>query len=329
MGAREKQIPDTAPAKRLAERLRELRRAAGTPSYRAMGKAIYVQHNTLSRVASGEYVTWPCVEQYLRGLAALGGSVSDDQVEELRGLWREGKRQHGAGTAATTEDRASVVMVDDRTRIVIFPSVPDLPSIAAQLVEPQYRVRLESGPATGSPRISTEQALVAALNDLVQSRRIDVRELRGRPQVGEFGRPDGLSATGDDEAWEVLTGRRSPTLPVVRRIVVDICGCPESQLPYWEAALHRTRLIDARPIESASAAGPVPPAVPGIAAEVVRSTAAAGTEATTRPAASTEFVPAEAAETAGSAEAADCAAETSVPVRSRWWRRLLPKSRRR
>jgi hypothetical protein len=286
MGAPEKHIPADAPAKRLAERLRELRRAAGTPSYRQMGRAVYAQHNTLSRVASGEYVTWPSVENYVSALKAVGGRVTDDQVDELRELWQEAKIRHTAQPAAdapTTVTPTMTINVPTAENFanfaIPFPvplfarvtgkSVPDsvvhtwLPTSGPH-VSYQYHQRPELGVVSPRPwddsptelaEIMTTQALVAALNDLVQEHRIDLRELRTEPGAHDFTRFGGVSHRDGEEAWEVLTGRRAPSLSAVYRIVVHICGRPERDFHAWSAAWQRVQ--QTQPISAAVPALPI------------------------------------------------------------------------
>ena len=55
MGRPERPVdPEAGPVQRLAHQLRELRRAAGGPSYRAMARTAGFSATTLSQAAAGE-----------------------------------------------------------------------------------------------------------------------------------------------------------------------------------------------------------------------------------------------------------------------------------
>lgn len=150
--------------------------------------------------------------------------------------------------------------------------------------------------------ITTAQALVAALNDLAQEHRINLRELRTEPRADDFTRFGGVSHRDGEGAWEVLTGRRAPSLSAVRRIVVDICGCPEGAFYAWEAAWQRVRdgdpasvAVPAIPIAATPAPDTVPAAAgPGIVDDASATAAPAAPVAVQNP-----------------------------PPRPPWWRRAL------
>ncbi|MGJ5895421.1 nSTAND1 domain-containing NTPase [Streptomyces niveiscabiei] len=78
--------PEAGPVQRLAHELRELRRAAGGPAYRAMAKQAGFAATTLSQAASGERLpSWPVVEGYAR---ACGGDPA-----LLEPLWKTAREQ--------------------------------------------------------------------------------------------------------------------------------------------------------------------------------------------------------------------------------------------
>jgi hypothetical protein len=252
MSTRERPIPEDAPAKKLAERLRELRRAAGTPSYRDMGRAVFVKHNTLSRVASGKYVRWPCVEQYIDALNKVGGNVTEHEIRELRALWEEARRRHYDQVAAKTRAAAEKASAAGEHSLIMWMEPRTTQARAER--EPESS---QGSPAPSSTRqsllgaIDTEADLVAALNDLVQEKRIDLRELR-RPRLAhDF--INRKSPQQDVEAWEVLTGRRAPTPDVVQRIIQEICGLSKSEAADWTTTLRRAQ--DAALINKSARAG--------------------------------------------------------------------------
>jgi hypothetical protein len=83
-GRPEAAIPPDAPAKELAEYLRNLRRAVGAPSYRRLGLLVYTAHNALSQTADGRLVGWPSVVRYLQALSRYAqGAGRPDVVTEM------------------------------------------------------------------------------------------------------------------------------------------------------------------------------------------------------------------------------------------------------
>ncbi|WP_416974262.1 helix-turn-helix domain-containing protein [Streptomyces sp. 4F14] len=80
--------PEAGPVQRLAHELRELRRAAGGPAYRAMAERAGCAASTLSQAAAGERLpSWPVVEGYAR---ACGGDPA-----LLEPLWQTARDQLG------------------------------------------------------------------------------------------------------------------------------------------------------------------------------------------------------------------------------------------
>ncbi|WP_338682764.1 hypothetical protein QD712_12655 [Streptomyces acidiscabies] len=81
--------PEAGPVQRLAHALRELRRSAGGPAYRAMAERAGCAASTLSQAASGERLpSWPVVEGYAR---ACGGDPA-----LLEPLWKAAQEQSHA-----------------------------------------------------------------------------------------------------------------------------------------------------------------------------------------------------------------------------------------
>ncbi|WP_107307818.1 helix-turn-helix domain-containing protein, partial [Streptomyces caniscabiei] len=76
MGRPERPLdPAAGPVQRLAHELRELRRAAGGPSYRAMAEDAGFSATTLSQAAAGERLpSLAVVQGYVR---ACGGDPAD------------------------------------------------------------------------------------------------------------------------------------------------------------------------------------------------------------------------------------------------------------
>ncbi|WP_030939227.1 hypothetical protein [Streptomyces sp. NRRL S-646] len=97
MGRPERPVdPDDGPVQRLAHQLRELRRAAGSPSYRAMARTAGYAATTLSQAAAGERLPSLAV---VRGYACACGA----DPAEWEARWKEAEAEE-AGTARE-EDR--------------------------------------------------------------------------------------------------------------------------------------------------------------------------------------------------------------------------------
>ncbi|MFF4801220.1 helix-turn-helix domain-containing protein [Streptomyces sp. NPDC001351] len=97
MGRPERPVdPEAGPVQRLAHELRELRRAAGGPSYRTMAKKAGFAPTTLSQAATGDRLpSWAVVEGYVR---ACGGDPAE---------WEPRWKEAGAATACEVrEDEA-------------------------------------------------------------------------------------------------------------------------------------------------------------------------------------------------------------------------------
>ncbi|GAA3794239.1 hypothetical protein GCM10022403_030130 [Streptomyces coacervatus] len=88
--------PEAGPVQRLAHQLRELRKAAGSPSYRAMAETAGFSATTLSQAAAGERLPSLAV---LRGYACACGA----DPGEWEARWKEAEAE-AAGTAREEEE---------------------------------------------------------------------------------------------------------------------------------------------------------------------------------------------------------------------------------
>jgi hypothetical protein len=96
MGRREQPISGSNPAVvDFARQLRELRRSAGNPTYRAMARRVYASRTCLSGAASGHQL--PTLMVSLAFVRACGGNV-----EQWRARWLH---------ACTTAKRAEADLV--------------------------------------------------------------------------------------------------------------------------------------------------------------------------------------------------------------------------
>jgi hypothetical protein len=92
MGRRERLVdPAAGPLQAFAHQLRELRRAAGSPSYRELARRAHFSDTSLSVAASG--ASLPSLEVTLGYVRACGGDIA-----EWEQRWRQVARQHGPGS---------------------------------------------------------------------------------------------------------------------------------------------------------------------------------------------------------------------------------------
>ncbi|MCD9876851.1 nSTAND1 domain-containing NTPase [Streptomyces guryensis] len=100
MGRPERHVdPEAGPVQRLAHQLRELRTAAGSPSYRAMAQTAQFSATTLSQAAAGERLpSLAVVRGYARACAA--------DLGEWEARWKEAEAE-AAGTAREEDEDAS------------------------------------------------------------------------------------------------------------------------------------------------------------------------------------------------------------------------------
>ena len=234
MGRPEAPVPDGAPAKELAEYLRDLRRKAGNPSYRVLGELVFIRHNALSQSVDGRYVGWARVQRYVDALRAYRQAhgqpdvVHDVDVAELRRLHER----------AAAEVRARSQPARRTSRLVrLWAEQEDL-AAARSLRTPPVEPAPPAPPVAGyTDRRRLEAAttladLLGCLNDLVVSAQVDLEELRRGP--------DGSASTswfdpGGSPEWLMLTGRRAPNLNLMMALV-HRCGATESDCLAWRAA---------------------------------------------------------------------------------------------
>jgi hypothetical protein len=133
-GRPETPVPADADAKELAEFLRALRHAAGSPAYRTLGAGAWRGQSSMSKTANGRVPEWQAVEIYQAAVTAwaekravdlaptvrchtppalAGTSVNVVEIARVlheRGQRRRRTRQDRAtdGTAAPTDSSASV-----------------------------------------------------------------------------------------------------------------------------------------------------------------------------------------------------------------------------
>ncbi|MFY1689100.1 hypothetical protein [Plantactinospora sp. WMMB782] len=225
-----KPISDRKPAKQLALKLRELK---GDIPYARLAKSVHVKPNTLSTMADGTFRGWPSVEQFLQAVENCGGTVTDDDRSQCRAYHKIAETLHRDRSTTPSPAPAgdnppsplpplteTVVLAprggeDDDTEVITFTREEPTPACPVSLTQAR-----------------TVHDLVASLVDLVVDKRLDIGNWRPQRR-----RPWNTGRTGSPE-WEVLTGRRPPTLPLVLSIVRE-CGGGPADTSRWEQQWNR------------------------------------------------------------------------------------------
>ncbi|MFI2662843.1 hypothetical protein [Micromonospora carbonacea] len=224
-----KKIPEDRPAKLLAEKLRALR---GKISYNQMGRKANFKANTFSQTADGTFRGWPSVEQFLAAVRACGGQVTEDDIAECRRLHelagrlnneqRRSKDQPLRPPAPALTDTVVLAPLDDARHAGDGQSVLTF----------SHTAQAQACPASLA-NAKTVQDVATALYDLALEKRLNVDDWRTPRTALASDR----KRTGSPE-WEVLTGRREPTLSLVRQIV-EKCGGGPADLTRWEQVWRR------------------------------------------------------------------------------------------
>ncbi|MBF9130009.1 hypothetical protein I0C86_13715 [Plantactinospora sp. S1510] len=225
-----KPISERKPARQLAIKLRELK---GDIPYARLAKSVHVKPNTLSTMADGTFRGWPSVEQFLLAVQKCGGAVTDEDRSQCRAYHKIAETLHRERSSTTP----SPAPVGD-TPPSPLPPLTETVVLAPRGGEADTEVitftREEPTPACPASlaQARTVHDLVASLVDLVVDKRLDIESWRPQRR-----RPWSTGRTGTPE-WEVLTGRRPPTLPLVVSIVRE-CGGGPADTSRWEQQWNR------------------------------------------------------------------------------------------
>jgi len=241
MGRPEARIPEHQPMKALADYLRQLRRALGSPSYRRLGALVHVEQQSLSQTANGNRVGWGRVLLYVQALRAYNPqAVTVTELATLKQLHQVGEQQHRVAATGSLRRRQSVAF---------WAEVDSVTAVAAHTTarhRPPGQWELTPGITDGA-RLNaahTVDGLYIVLVDVAASCHIDLLQ----PNRSK------LRSTPDDFSWfgETHTDRARP-IPEVRHpseltrvVLVDVvrlCGGTEGDCSAWLAAwdrLHRT-----------------------------------------------------------------------------------------
>ncbi|QKE85259.1 NBR1-Ig-like domain-containing protein [Arthrobacter sp. NEB 688] len=179
-----------------AEHLREVREAAGTPSYRAMAaRSSAISHTTLHEAARGHRLpTWETVREYVR--------ACDADLEPTRAAWDAA--HHVVAPGCPGQDRSPAPV--DAVPSDAAPPAPTTPPAPTAPALPVVEV-----PPTGSPTDQPEPPLGATPRRGVLHRALTLAGVAAAVAlvaavVSSLTTPDGLTGTGVQRAAAVGTG---------------------------------------------------------------------------------------------------------------------------
>ncbi|MEU7903570.1 hypothetical protein [Actinoplanes sp. NPDC049118] len=114
MARPEAPIPEHRPMKALAEHLRQLRQAAGSPSYRTLGRLVHLEQQSLSQTANGRRVGWGRVLHYIDALRRHNPeAVSLGDIATLKQLYDACERQFQLTTHRGIRHRQSTALWEE------------------------------------------------------------------------------------------------------------------------------------------------------------------------------------------------------------------------
>uniref|UniRef100_UPI003F496966 hypothetical protein n=1 Tax=Actinoplanes sp. CA-151224 TaxID=3239904 RepID=UPI003F496966 len=243
MGRPEVTIPENRPMKAMAEQLRRLRRASGSPSYRLLGELVHVEQQSLSQTANGNRVGWGRVLLYVQALREHNPrAVTVTDLATLKHLHDLGERQYRETAMRHMRRRQSTGTLWSE-----IDSTAGMTAYTTARHRPPGQWELTPG-VTDSYHLGalrTIDGLFSLLNQVAGRHGIDLAHpYRSHP------RPAGFSWFGEDTKPE----RPIPQLMLPRELTttslaaaVRACGGTEGDCVAWLAAwerIHRAQKDD-------------------------------------------------------------------------------------
>lgn len=225
--------------KPLADCLRRLRRGAGSPSYRALGRLVHVEQQSLSQTANGSRVGWGRVLLYVEALRAYDPrAVTPDELAELKALHDAGEHQY-----QLINDRG----IRHRQSTALWQEIDSTTALSA------HTAALNRAPGRwDTTRGVTDVRQLNRARDLIDLCRflVEVADARGVDlgYPGQARRPlSAFSWFGDTPAMPApavpkLQRPQDLTLPLLIEIV-RLCGGTDGDCQAWQSAwerIHRT-----------------------------------------------------------------------------------------
>lgn len=282
MARRERVLdPEAGPAARFAHTLRELRRQAGTPTYREMQTRSFVSYSTLSRAASGRGMpSWTTTEAYVL--------ACDADPAQWRPRWEQASREEAARQAAVVASPPLVqrpaeprhaprpedvyTVAELRAAVAELGRNHDVRIVSSTMRAPLSLVRLVRGwPEQVEPRVflgyvracGVAPAGLRAWSQAWRAAAVDRRRQHTPfPTPGHVHKPEEMRAAIEAmirlTSVEEVAGRLGATAATVGRVLrgaeyvdaelfgrfVVACGAPSDEVEAWVEA--RRRVIETR-----------------------------------------------------------------------------------
>ncbi|MFC6021853.1 hypothetical protein ACFP2T_37540 [Plantactinospora solaniradicis] len=221
MGRIKKPIIAEGPTATLALELRTLRRNAGDPAYRLMGKRGNFSHTGLSQADRGDKLpTWECMRAYV-----LACGTTDEELAHWRTRWESTKRA-----------------VELRKLTTSPPPLPVSDIAAAVDAQTPQGPRLPDLELAG---LATMEELVDALDTIATRQQLDTATLIERMNMPRPKYQPVPASDGTLPPSQVRCLLRQPNRPTLREVerLVAACGGSAADLVEW--CRHWRRLNDA------------------------------------------------------------------------------------
>ncbi|HEY0639776.1 MAG TPA: hypothetical protein VGD67_19180, partial [Pseudonocardiaceae bacterium] len=266
--------PAAGPTERFAYELRELRRKAGSPTYRRMGADGFVSYSSLSRAAGGRrFPTWAVTEGFVR--ACRG------DAEEWERRWREALREVQLAERPALPDPTGIGTVEEfRSAVTDIRGDRDLEDIGSAMNAPRSVAQIVAAwpeQVDLATFLSFLRACGATYSDENKWSRVwqvvmhDPRRARkGPPDPATVSTPlamrNAIESMLSSTTVNAVAARMHTTPGTVGRVLVDAervepdllerfviaCGRPRTEVPAWLDARRRA-LAAPRPTPAAVA----------------------------------------------------------------------------
>nr|WP_319199940.1 helix-turn-helix domain-containing protein [Streptomyces sp. ME02-8801-2C] len=238
MGRPERPLdPAAGPVQRLACELRELRRGAGSPSYRTMAALAGFSSTTLSQAAAGERL--PSLAVVLGFARACGG-----EPEEWEIRWKEAEAELERDPAGLPEDVPSpyrgLTRFEPSDRHLFFGRDRVVSEVEDLLVRHRFAVLF--GPSGSGKSSLLRAGLIPRLQEMSAARHdpVKLRILTPGPTPATTYGHLFTPAEGEPESWVVVASSRRSSPSAVTRTSApasSICCSPHATRPadsgYW------------------------------------------------------------------------------------------------
>jgi hypothetical protein len=214
----------------LAERLREVREAAGGLTYRDMAKTGLMTASALSQAASGlKYPTWECVEAFLRGCDADRLTIGN-----IKPLWEAAEMEKKARKAGITDGVLGVRAGSGAQVEVMTAALADRMSMP---------VSDPAGPvAVDEPRpVKDYQELTTVLREIMQAAGLTVAEVLRRSRFLTAADGEGeVVALRKTTVYDTFKNKTRPSESFIRAFLTS-CGTHPAKVEGWVNVYRKLR----------------------------------------------------------------------------------------